>query len=111
MIDSKEVLKDFKGSSPIFPLPNFVMFPKTTYSFNIFEERYKKLISDSLDKDRLFCSTLLKDHSDKDNHHSPDFHSIGTLCYIIEHKELDNGNFTIIASGLKKVIIKGKIYK
>ena len=75
MIDSKEILKSFKGSTPIFPLPNFVMFPKTAYSFNIFEERYKKLISDSLSKDKLFCSTLLKEHSDKDCHHSSDFHT------------------------------------
>ena len=29
MIDAKKVLNDFNGIAPIFPLPDFVMFPKT----------------------------------------------------------------------------------
>ena len=101
MIDSKEVLKGFKGSSPIFPLPNFVMFPKTAYSFNIFESRYKELISDILNGDKLFCTSLLQSCSDDKYLESPNFHKIGSLCYVIEHKELKNGNYNIIVSGLK----------
>ena len=102
MLDSSEILKTFKGTTPIFPLPNFVMFPKTAYSFNIFEPRYKELISDILSGDRFFCSTLLKEEkTDK----IPEFYNHGTLCYVIEHKKKDNGNYNIIASGIKKVSI------
>lgn len=108
MIDSSDILKNYKGPTPIFPLPNFVMFPKTAYSFNIFENRYKKLITSSLSNDRLFCCTLLKDHSEEEYIKSPDLYSTGTLCYIIEHKELDNGNYNIIASGIKKIFITEK---
>ena len=80
MIDSNEILKNFKGIAPIFPLPNFVMFPKTAYSFNIFEPRYKELVSDILTEDKFFCSALLKE---PDTNENPIFHSHGTLCYII----------------------------
>ena len=110
MIDAKEILKNFNGNiTPIFPLPNFVMFPKTAYSFNIFESRYKKLISDILTTDKIFCTTLLKSFSNEEYLKSPSFHNIGTLCYIIEHKELENGNYNIIVSGLKKVKIKEEL--
>mgnify|MGYP001174494392 CR=1 FL=1 len=103
MLDSNKILKTFTGSAPIFPLPDFVMFPRTAYSFNIFEPRYKKLVSDILDGDNFFCSTLLAEK--EENNSPPKFHSYGTLCYIIEHSKKDNGNYNIIASGLKKVSI------
>ena len=102
MLDSEEILKKFKGTSPIFPLTDFVMFPKTAYSFNIFEPRYKKLISDILSGDKFFCSTLLEKEGTND---TPEFHNYGTLCYIIEHSKKDNGNYNIIASGITKVSI------
>ena len=102
MIDAKKVLNGFSGIAPIFPLPDFVMFPKTAYSFNIFEPRYKKLISDILSGDKFFCSTLLdEEETDK----IPKFYPHGTLCYIIEHSKKDNGNYNIIASGVRKVSI------
>ena len=109
MIDAKEILKDFNGIAPIFPLENFVMFPKTAYSFNIFEPRYKELISDILIGDKLFCTSLLQPCLDDEHLESTDFHKTGTLCYIIEHKELKNGNYNIIVSGLKKIRIKEEV--
>ena len=99
MIDNKEILKSFSGSAPLFALPNFVMFPKTAYSFNIFEPKYKEMVSDILKTDKLFCINLLKDNSESE------VNSIGTLCYIIESKKLDSGNYTLIASGIKKIKI------
>ena len=102
MLDLNELLKTFKGITPIFPLPEFVMFPKTAYSFIIFETRYKQLMDHILSGDRLFCSALLKEEKTDD---IPEFHTYGTLSYVIEYKKKDNGNYNIIASGIKKVSI------
>ena len=33
---------------PIFPLSNFIIFPKTTVPLNIFEPRYIDMINDSI---------------------------------------------------------------
>ena len=49
MIDNQEILKSFSGKAPIFSLSNFVMFPKTAYSFNVFEPRYKEMVFDILE--------------------------------------------------------------
>ena len=34
----------------IFPLSNFIIFPKTTVPLNIFEPRYIEMIDDSMKK-------------------------------------------------------------
>ena len=38
---------------PIFPLSNFIIFPKTTVPLNIFEPRYIQMIDDSIKSHRL----------------------------------------------------------
>jgi len=81
------------------------MFPKTAYSFNIFEKRYRDMFSNIIKSDKIFCMSLLKEHKKEDYNLSPDFYCVGTLCYVIEHKKLDNGNYKIIATGMKKVLI------
>ena len=35
MIKKEQILKNYSGSSPIFPLPNFVMFPSTGNEFTL----------------------------------------------------------------------------
>ena len=92
MINSKKILEKFSKEVPIFPLPNFVMFPKTAYSFNIYEERYKKLFSDIISSNKLFCISLLEEHINHEYYLSPTFYNIGTLCYIIDYKKIKNGN-------------------
>tara|TARA_Y100001968_G_scaffold186363_1_gene170758 strand:- start:1059 stop:1715 length:657 start_codon:yes stop_codon:yes gene_type:complete len=100
MIDTKDLIRNFKGKSPLFTISNFVMYPKTVYSFNIFEEKYKKMISDVLKNDKLFTINLIEGKKSYD---------IATLCYILESQKLDNGNYNIIVSGIRKVKIKNKI--
>ena len=38
---------------PIFPLSNFIIFPKTTVPLNIFEPRYIDMINESMKSDKL----------------------------------------------------------
>ena len=38
---------------PIFPLSNFIIFPKTTVPLNIFEPRYIEMINDSMKSNKL----------------------------------------------------------
>ena len=102
MLDSSKILKTFKGTAPIFPLSEFVMFPRTAYSFNIFEPRYKQLMDHILSGDRFFCLTLIKNQK---KGRDSELYKCGTLSYVIEDKKKGNGNYNIIASGLKKVSI------
>ena len=38
---------------PVFPLSNFIIFPKTTVPLNIFEPRYVEMINDSMRSNKL----------------------------------------------------------
>ena len=49
---------------------------------------------------QLFCIHLKNETLDSG------IHEIGTLCQIIESKQLDNGNYDVIASGINKVSVK-----
>ena len=46
-------LNELPNIIPIFPLSNFIMFPKTTVPLNIFEPRYLQMVNDSMKKHRL----------------------------------------------------------
>ena len=41
-------MKDLPSIIPVFPLSNFIIFPKTTVPLNIFEDRYIDMINDSM---------------------------------------------------------------
>ena len=45
--------EDLPINIPIFPLSNFIIFPKTTVPLNIFEPRYIQMIDDSMKTHRM----------------------------------------------------------
>jgi len=49
---------------PIFPLSNFIIFPKTTVPLNIFEPRYVDMINDSMKSNKLIGMIQPKKPSD-----------------------------------------------
>ena len=38
---------------PVFPLSNFILFPKTSVPLNIFEPRYIDMVNDSMETNKL----------------------------------------------------------
>ncbi len=58
--------EDFEGTVRLFPLPNFVMFPGVLQPFHIFELRYREMLRDALDDDRLIALASLLPGSDSD---------------------------------------------
>ena len=45
---------------PIFPLPNVVLFPNVFLPLHIFEPRYREMVADALEGDRLIGMVLLR---------------------------------------------------
>ena len=44
---------DLPKKIPVFPLSNFIIFPKTTVPLNIFEPRYIDLFNESMKTNKL----------------------------------------------------------
>ena len=60
MIQKNKLLKKYSGSSPIFPLPNIVMFPTVGNEFLIFEPRNKEMVENVIENEKFITMTLLK---------------------------------------------------
>ena len=54
----------------VFPLSNFIIFPKTTVPLNIFEPRYIDMINDSM-RSNKFIGMIQPKNSDKETNFNP----------------------------------------
>ena len=84
---------------PVFPLSNFIIFPKTSVPLNIFEPRYINMINDSMSSDKLIGMIQPKS-SKNDKIEIPELHEIGCLGKITSFKETDDGRFLIELKGI-----------
>ena len=82
----------------VFPLSNFIIFPKTTVPLNIFEPRYIDMINDSM-RSNKFIGMIQPRTSSEDITAAPKLHEIGCMGKIISFKENDNGQFLIELKG------------
>ena len=90
---------------PVFPLSNFIFFPKTTVPLNIFEKRYLEMINDSMSSNRMIGMIQPKEQ----NKQKPSLHKIGCAGKITSFSETDDGRYLIILSGISRFKIVEEI--
>ena len=90
--------KDLPNEIPVFPLSNFIIFPKTTVPLNIFEPRYIDMINDSM-KSNKFIGMIQPKTSNIDQI-KPELHEVGCLGKITSFRETEDGRFLIEVKGL-----------
>ena len=83
---------------PVFPLSNFIFFPKTTVPLNIFEKRYLEMINDSMSSNRIIGMIQPKEQ----NKQNPSLHKIGCAGKITSFNETDDGRYLIVLSGISR---------
>ena len=93
---------------PVFPLSNFIIFPKTTVPLNIFEPRYIDMINDSMRSNKLIgmIQPLSLNNIEQTD---PGLHQIGCLGKIISFKETENGHYLIELKGIIRFEIINEI--
>ena len=74
---------------PIFPLSNFIVFPKTAVPLNIFEPRYLEMVNESMKAEKFIGMVQPKTMKNFDNTKLPILHKIGCLGKINSFKETD----------------------
>jgi len=105
---------DLPKNIPIFPLSNFIIFPKTTVPLNIFEPRYLDMVNDSMKSNKLIG--MIQPKKSVDDMTSPVLHNIGCLGKITSFKETEDETYLIELKGLirfkaVKEIKTGKRYR
>jgi Lon protease-like protein len=83
-----------KRELPLFPLP-VVLFPGALLPLHIFEERYKLMIKDCLESDKMFGVTY---HTDRDGW-PPGVGRIGAIAQIMAVVPLEEGRMNILTMG------------
>ena len=83
---------------PVFPLSNFIFFPKTTVPLNIFEKRYLEMIDDAMKSERIIGMIQPKEL----NKNSPLLYKVGCVGKISSFNETDDGRYLIILSGISR---------
>ena len=85
---------------PIFPLSNFIIFPKTTVPLNIFEPRYIEMINDSMKSNKMIG--MIQPKSSNNSQNIPELHDVGCLGKITSFRETEDGRFLIELKGLTR---------
>jgi Lon protease-like protein len=80
---------DLPKKIPVFPLSNFIIFPKTTVPLNIFEPRYIDLFNESMRTNKLVG--MIQPKTLNEVQISPALYDIGCLGKITSFKDTDDG--------------------
>ena len=91
-------MKNLPNIVPVFPLSNFIIFPKTTVPLNIFEPRYIEMINDSMKSNKLIG--MIQPKNSTGSQLPPILHNIGCLGKITAFKETEDGRYMIELKGL-----------
>ena len=83
---------------PVFPLSNFIIFPRTTVPLNIFEPRYLDMIDDSMKSNKLIGMIQPKISNNSNN--IPELYNVGCLGKIISFRETEDGRYLIELKGI-----------
>ena len=97
---------DLPKNLAVFPLSNFIIFPRTTVPLNIFEPRYIDMINDCMKSNKLVGMIQPNTSKNKDEN-IPKLHQIGCMGKISSFKETEDNRYLIELKGL----IRFKIIK
>ena len=100
-------MKDFPKIIPVFPLSNFIIFPKTAVPLNIFEPRYIDMIDDAMKSNKFIGMVQPKAYAG--NGKNPELHKIGCMGKITSFNETNDGRYLIELKGLLRFQILEEI--
>jgi hypothetical protein len=93
---------------PIFPLPNVVLFPNVFLPLHIFEPRYRQMVADALQGDRIIGMVLLRPGWQSDYEGRPPVYTVGCAGVITHAERLPDGRSNIVLRGMEKFRLTGE---
>ena len=84
---------------PVFPLNNFIFFPKTSVPLNIFEPRYLEMVDDAMESNKLI-GIIQPMNLDKLEKTRPELHKVGCVGKITSFNKTEDGRYLIELKGI-----------
>ena len=94
----KKKINHLPNKIPVFPLSNFIIFPRTTVPLNIFEPRYIDMVDDAMKSNRIIGMIQPK----KTNQNIPVLYNIGCAGKITSFSETNDGRYLIVLVGISR---------
>lgn len=94
---------------PLFPLPDFVLFPGVTAGLHMFEPRYRALTADAVAGDGRFVIAGLRPGWQADYEDAPPIYEVASLCEMSHVVRLPDGRYNLLATGLRRVRVTEEV--
>jgi Lon protease-like protein len=105
MSEDSHSLDDFTGLARLFPLPNLVLFPRVAQPLHIFEPRYRQMLADALEADRLIAMALLRPGWEAEYEQKPPIYPVVCLGRVHHEQRLPDGRYNLLLQGLGRARI------
>ena len=93
-------MQNFPKKIPIFPISNFIIFPKTTVPLNIFEPRYIEMVDSAMNSNKYIG--MIQPKQQNNNNKIPELHNIGCLGVIVSFNKTNDGRYVIELEGISR---------
>lgn len=85
---------------PLFPLPSAVLFPGMPLPLHVFEPRYRRMVSDALETERVIGMTLLRSGWEANYEGRPPVYACGCAGRIEQCRSLPDGRYALVLRGV-----------
>lgn len=92
-------------NAPLFPLASVVFFPDTFLPLHVFEPRYRAMVTDVLEEERLITMVLARE--ERPPGEPPAIHRLGTVGRIKVAEPFEDGRWRIALEGIARVTLEG----
>lgn len=90
----------------LFPLPETVLYPGVVQPLHIFESRYREMIEDAVDHDRLIAmATLAKGFDDQEYFGRPELERPVCIGKIMMHEKREDDTHDVLLAGITRGVI------
>lgn len=87
---------------PLFPLPDVALFPGLPLPLHVFEPRYRQMVADALDGDRMIGLVILRPGFEADYEGRPDVFPVGCAGRIEEIERRPDGGYDMRLRGISR---------
>lgn len=103
------------GLVPIFALPEVCLLPGDSMALRIFESRYRRMLADALEGERLIAIARLMPGFEAEYHGNPAVHPCMGVGEIVTHRGMPDGTSEIVLRGIARArlaeVVKNMPYR
>ena len=108
--DGDDLLADFDGVAPLFPLGSLTLLPNVVQPFHLFEPRYRQLGADAVEGNGYIAMGILKpDGASAYESKVAEIYPWVCLGKIIQYEPLPEGRWNLIIRGLCRATVAGEV--